>query len=325
MRPVLQRHWFLVVLGIALVVGMAFPEQSAPAAFAIPKDWIIAAVLLAMALPLEFGSMWNSLRRPGPSLLAVFISFVVVPLLAWPISVLFQPDLAAGIIIAAAVPCSMASVTVWTRMAGGNEAVSMLVTVITNLACFIVTPAWVWFLVGRETATEPFAIMAINLFLVVVLPIVAGQLLRLIPAVATRAKRFKKLLSIIAQLGVLAIVFMGAVFGGVQLRELDGQLVDVAFQILMMMVCVAALHLVVWIIGYVAARQIGMNREDQIAVAFGGSQKTLMVGLAIALSIGGLAILPMLAYHVQQLLIDTVLAGRLRLNAVSVPAAPVPD
>jgi predicted Na+-dependent transporter len=41
-----------------------------------------------------------------------------------------------------------------------------------------------------------------------------------------------------------------------------------------------------------------------------------MVGLALALSIGGLAILPMLAYHVQQLLIDTVLAGRLRAKDV---------
>lgn len=312
MRSILQRHWFLVVLGIVLVVGMAFPEQSAPVAFAIPKDWIIAAVLLAMALPLEFGSMWNSLRRPGPSLLATFISFVVVPLLAWPISLFFQPDLAAGIIIASAVPCSMASVTVWTRMAGGNEAVSMLVTVITNLACFIVTPAWVWFLVGHETATEPFAVMAINLFFVVVLPIVTGQLLRLIPPVAAWAKHFKKLLSIVAQLGVLAIVFMGAVFSGIQLRELEGHLLGVAWQILLMMWCVAALHLAVWVIGYITAKEMGMNRPDQIAVAFGGSQKTLMVGLAIALSIGGLAILPMLAYHVQQLLIDTVLAGRLR-------------
>jgi hypothetical protein len=151
--PILQRHWFLVILGIVLALGMIFPEQSASYAFAIPKNWIIAGVLFAMSLPLEFAAMWNAMRRPGPSLLATFISFVVVPLLAWPISLFFQSDLAAGIIIASAVPCSMASVTVWTRLAGGNEAVSILVTVITNLACFVVTPAWAWFLVGRQTET----------------------------------------------------------------------------------------------------------------------------------------------------------------------------
>jgi hypothetical protein len=37
-----------------------------------------------------------------------------------------------------------------------------------------------------------------------------------------------------------------------------------------------------------------------------------MVGLAIAIDFGGLAVLPMVAYHIEQLLIDTVLADRLR-------------
>jgi sodium/bile acid cotransporter 7 len=315
--PILQRHWFLVILGIVLAVGIIFPENGAPLAFAIPKNWIIAGVLLAMSLPLEFAAMWNAMRRPAPSLLATFISFVVVPLLAWPISLFFRSDLSAGIIIASAVPCSMASVTVWTRLAGGNEAVSILVTVITNLACFVVTPAWVWFLVGRQTETESFAVMALQLFLVVVLPMMAGQLLRSIPMVGSWANRQKKSLSHVAQCGVLSIVFVGAVYSGRQLRELGSQLFEVAGQILLMMVAVAVLHLVAWAIGIFAARELGMNREDQIAVAFGGSQKTLMVGLALALTIGGLAILPMLAYHVEQLLIDTVLAGRVRINELT--------
>jgi hypothetical protein len=117
-----MRNWILLLLGCVLALGMIFPEQSTSIRFAVPKDLIIAAVLLAMSLPLEFDAMWNSLRRPGPSLLTTFICFVVVPLLAWPISLCFQTDLAAGLIIASAVPCSMASVTVWTRLAGGNEA-----------------------------------------------------------------------------------------------------------------------------------------------------------------------------------------------------------
>jgi solute carrier family 10 (sodium/bile acid cotransporter), member 7 len=242
----LKQNWFLLILALVLGVGMYFPQQSAPVAFAVPKDWIIATVLLAMALPLEFDAMWNSMRRPGPSLLATFICFVIVPLLAWPVSWFFQTDLAAGIIIASAVPCSLASVTVWTRLAGGNEAVSLLVTVITNLACFVVTPAWVWYLVGRETSTEPFLVMATRLLVLVVLPIVVGQSLRMIPAVGAGLKRAKKLLSVIAQLGVLAIVFVGAVYSGIQLEELSGNLADVALQIVMMMVSVAVLHLVVW-------------------------------------------------------------------------------
>lgn len=321
----LKRNWFLFVLGMVLSLGMTFPEKCSPVAFAVPKDWIIATVLLAMALPLEFDAMWNSLRRPGPSLLATFISFVVVPLLAWPVSWFFQSDLAAGIIIASAVPCSMASVTVWTRLAGGNEAVSILVTVITNLFCFVVTPAWVWLLVGMETTTEPFLVMAVKLLILIVLPILLGQSLRFIPTVRSWARRAKAFLSIVAQLGVLAIVFVGAVYSGIQLQELAGQLAEVALQIVMMMVSVAMLHLVAWLIGLYSANGLQMNRSDQIAVAFGGSQKTLMVGLAIALDFGGLAILPMLAYHVEQLLIDTLLAHRLRFTAAPDPSVAALD
>lgn len=315
----LKRHWFLFLLGFLLVTGMSLSSHSAPLALAIPKNWIIAGVLLAMSLPLEFGTMWSSLRKPGPALLATFISFVVVPLLAWPVSLFFRADLAAGIIIASAVPCSMASVTVWTRLAGGNEAVSILVTVITNLMCFVVTPAWVWLLVGQQTQTEPFMEMAANLLMIVVIPIIAGQILRGLPGVARLATVHKLFLSTLAQLGILAIVFVGAVHSGVQLEKLEGQLLNVAGQVLLVLWSVAAIHYVAWEIGFVASNKLGMSRADQIAVAFGGSQKTLMVGLAMALDIGGLAILPMLAYHVEQLLIDTVLASQLRLMPIAMP------
>ena len=49
---------------------------------------------------------------------------------------------------------------------------------------------------------------------------------------------------------------------------------------------------------------------DSIAVAFAGSQKTLMVGAYVALAVGPLAILPMVAYHAVQLFVDTLIADR---------------
>jgi sodium/bile acid cotransporter 7 len=60
-----------------------------------------------------------------------------------------------------------------------------------------------------------------------------------------------------------------------------------------------------------------LPRKDQAAVAFAGSQKTLMIGLAIAVEFGGLAVLPMMAYHVGQLLVDTLLADRLRAGEIA--------
>ena len=56
-----------------------------------------------------------------------------------------------------------------------------------------------------------------------------------------------------------------------------------------------------------------------MAVAFAGSQKTLMVGLLMAISLQ-VSILPMVAYHISQLFIDTLIAERFRAHAAERPA-----
>jgi sodium/bile acid cotransporter 7 len=83
------------------------------------------------------------------------------------------------------------------------------------------------------------------------------------------------------------------------------------------------LHVTAWSCGWWAARLAHLPRTDRSAVAFAGSQKTLMIGLAITVDFGGLAVLPMMAYHVGQLLVDTLLADRLRAgeNALT----PIPE
>ena len=312
MYETLKRRWFLFVLSATLVAGIAGGPRLALFAESIPRDAIIAAVLLAMALPLRIDTMWATLRRPGPALLAVAINLVLVPLLAYAASRLLIDELAVGMIIAAAVPCTLASAAVWTRLAGGNDAVSLLVTMITNLSCFLVTPAWVRLLAGRGDASVSFGDMVVKLFVLVVLPIIAAQLLRLIPAVGHWATANKSGLSIFAQLGILSIVFVGAVRCGQKLVELDARLATIWGQVALMLVLVTVVHVAAWWFGYSMAAKLDMARAEQLAVAFAGSQKTLMVGLAVALEFGGLTVLPMLAYHVLQLLIDTVLADRCR-------------
>ena len=97
-----------------------------------------------------------------------------------------------------------------------------------------------------------------------------------------------------------------------KLGELQDEMAGMMVQLLLMLLLVAAVHTSAWLLGYWSAGRLGMVREEQIAVAFAGSQKTLTVGLVVALQFEGLTVLPMLAYHVLQLLIDTVLAERLR-------------
>ena len=322
MRNPLQRHWFLAALLSLLAAGIVGWDQFTTLAAHMPQEYLVASVLLVMSLGLKTGAMWQSVRWPAGAALAVAVNLGVVPPLAWLAGRMLEPSLAEGMIVAAAAPCTQASAAVWTRRAGGNDTIAVLTTMATSLLCFVATPAWLQFLAGRTGgAQQDFGRLVLRLALLVALPIVIGQLLRAIPTVRGWATRYAHGLSLYAQLGILSMVFVGAVECGRQIERLDGGVGPLAGQIALMMALVAGVHLAAWGIGFWTAGRFGMSRADQTGVAFAGSQKTLMVGLAIAVEFGGLAVLPMVAYHVEQLLIDTVLADWLRRGASVTPRA----
>ncbi|MEK6236447.1 MAG: bile acid:sodium symporter, partial [Planctomycetales bacterium] len=137
MKQFLARRWFLLALTLVLAVGFAFAAPLSPWVGRLPRNWIVASVMFLMALPLDLGRMTNALRRPKAVLLAVGVNALLTPLFAWALSSMQSGDLAVGLMIAASVPCTIASAAVWTRKAGGDDAVALLVTMITNSLCFL--------------------------------------------------------------------------------------------------------------------------------------------------------------------------------------------
>jgi sodium/bile acid cotransporter 7 len=306
-----HQRWFLLGLIAVLYTGIAWPQAVQPVAHLLRGDVIVAVVTFIMALPLKTGVLWRAVRRPGPAWLAAGLNSGVAPPLGWLLSRMLPEELATGVVLAASVPCTLATAAVWTRRAGGNDAVAFLVTMITNLACFLVVPAWLLLLVGIR-ANVDFQGIVFGLILLVVLPIIAAQILRQWNPVGAWATRHIAMLSTVAQLGVLLMVFVGAVEAGRRLAGLDHNSVVSAGSIALMIVAVAIVHVALLGLGFGLSRLLGIERADTIAVAFSGSQKTLMVGAYLALAVGALAILPMVAYHATQLVVDTLVADWLR-------------
>ncbi len=304
------RHWFLVLLAMVLTVGLVFgPQLEQLVRF--PRGWLVATVLFLTALPMSFGQLSKAARATRAIVLALVLSTIVAPVLAWLIGQLLPIPLAVGLVVAATVPCTLASAAVWTRRGGGDEAIALLVTLITNLACFLVLPAWLWILLGSEEAAPRG--LVIRLLMLVVAPVVVAQLLRLSSTVAEAATRRKPLLSYTAQIGVLTMVFFGAVSAGDTLSRLDSTTIT-AIHWLALLVAVAVLHLLLFAAGWIGGRAVGSSDANRLAVAVAGSQKTLMIGLDVALGFSGLAVLPMVAYHVTQLILDTLLVDWLRVD-----------
>lgn len=307
MRAFLHQRWFLIALVATLVAGMMWPALMQPVVGWLPGDVVVAAVTFIMALPLETQALWKAVRRPGPAWLAAALNSGVAPLLGWLASRPLPPELAVGVIVATAVPCTLATAAVWTRRAGGNDAVAFLVTMITSLACFLVIPAWLWLLGGIEADLD-YRQIVWGLVVSVVLPIIVAQVLRQWRPIGGWATRRKHLLGGVAQVGVLFMVLVGAVGCGEKLQGVsDGTILSVA-NLVIMIVAVAAVHVALLALGVLTSRALGFDQADAIAVAFSGSQKTMMVGAYLAVAVGPLAILPMVAYHATQLILDTLVA-----------------
>jgi sodium/bile acid cotransporter 7 len=321
MLSIFRQRWFLISLVAVLVAGIAWPTTMRPLSSFLPSDAILAIVTFIMALPLETSVLWRAVRRPGPAWLGSALNSGLAPPLGWMASLVLPAELGSGVILATTVPSTLASAAVLTRRAGGNDAVCFLVTMITNLACFVVVPAWLLLLVGVRAELDYRAIV-LKLFLFVVVPITAAQLLRQWAVIGLSATQHKILLGGIAQVGILLMVLIGAVDCGERLAALGSDSVVSPKNLLMMIAAVVVVHSVLVIAGFGLSGAFSICRDDAIAVAFSGGQKTLMVGAFLATAVAPLAILPMVAYHAAQLVIDTLIADWLRPRGAAMDVEP---
>ena len=307
MKKLIIRSWFISLLVIALVFGYVLADQCRALVDMSWLKWgIVVVTMFVMALPISFGSIKATLSNPKVPGLAIFLNAICLPLLAWPFSKLVEGDLGLGLIVAGAAPCTLASAAVWTRRAGGNAAVAIVVTIFTNAFCFLIMPFWILVLIGQSAEVDFLATTG-KLFFLVVLPMVIGQLCRANAHLAKWSDSQKVRLGVVAQLGVLSIVFIGSAATAIRLADAEAAM-PVHF-IALTIFCVTAMHLIVLVTGLWTARKAGFAHEDQIAVAFSGSQKTLMVGLSTAMDLG-VSIIPIVAFHSVQLLLDTFIADR---------------
>lgn len=327
MKLFLARQWFLIGLVAVLAIGFAFWEPLTPWVRWFPEKFVVALVLFLMSWSLDSHAMWRALSRPTAAVLAIAVNFALVPLLAWAATRTLPAELGQGLCLAAALPCTLASAAVWTRRAGGNDAVALLVTMCTNLSCFLMTPLLLWMTTGISAGgsfNSPQK-MVLSLGLVAVLPMVLGQLLRIPKPLAQWATSNKTPLSVVCLFGILTIVLLGAISSGSELHKPEVRASLQWHVWLLMLAAAGGVHTAALAFGYATARALRIAREEAIAVAFSGSQKTLMVGLHVALALNfGIGVLPLLVYHVLQLMIDTLAADWLKRGACPKKAAVSP-
>lgn len=322
MLSFIRRRWFLICVTLIIIVGVYAGHQGSEDILAglkqyIRPSWLTAIVLFLMSLSLNSEHLLTSIRKPAPMLLSLATNIILLPLIAWTLLPLqLTPDFAVGLIIMACVPCTLCGASVWTRRAGGNDGISLMVTMITNGACFLTVPFWILLITSREIEFDRVA-MVEKLFYAAMLPVVLGQILRLNSRIKQFADGITSKLGTVALVFVLFMVLLAAVQTGhgVRTSEIGISLAAVA---IVWISCI-----VVHVGGFTANMLLGkafqFHPRDRIASAIAGSQKTLPIAVFVATDASmfgdaGIpsAVFPLLMFHTSQFFIDTILADRHR-------------
>jgi sodium/bile acid cotransporter 7 len=152
-------------------------------------------------------------------------------------------------------------------------------------------------------------------------PVGLGQLSRSVPLLARAATRLKSALGILSRLLVLCIVLKAIVDVSDRLGGDAGALT--LWPLMITLLLCLGVHLAALFFGLHSSRLLRFERANQIAVAFACSQKTLPVALSLfdTYFVGSfpLAVVPLVFYHVGQLLLDTVIAERLLTSPAQSP------
>ena len=304
------------LLGIFVAIGLAaiLPELGSTESTIPWKPFIqvgIALLFFFYGLKLDPAQLRAGLSNWRLHVLIQVTTFLGFPLLVFALVNFvpgLDPNFALGISYLGALPSTVSAAVVLVSISGGNVPAAIFNASISSLLGVVMTPFWMRVAGGEVAGELDLWASIVDLSIKVVLPVILGLVMHryLFPKIKPYLNRLKYL----DQTVILSIVFT-------TFSESFSQRLFDSFSWLSLgglsLVMLFILLLVVGIL-FLLVRVLSFSKEDQIAAIFCGSTKSLVHGVAIgkvlfpSAAIFGLVLLPVMLYHLQQLILGSFLA-----------------
>lgn len=273
-----SKNMALLVI-ICAAVALFLPASFIWVAPQITK--LLGVIMFGMGMTLRFEDFKEIFRRPKEIFIGVAAQFLIMPLLAYALSLIFNlsPELAAGVILVGTCPGGTAS-NVMTYLAKGDLALSVSMTMTTTLLAPIVTPILTLWLAGTWIEVS-LAAMMLSIVQIVIAPILLGIIIN---------HFFREFVSkITILLPTVSIVAILLIVGGVVSVNAN-KILDVG---LILMLVVILHNICGYALGFAVAKAFNMNisKAKAISIEVGMQNSGLAVSLAM-IHFGAAAAIP---------------------------------
>jgi sodium/bile acid cotransporter 7 len=310
---VLRLDPFILALVAAAALGFLLPASGAAApAVAYLTKASIALLFFLQGVRLQRAAVIAGLTHWRLQLLTLACTFALFPLLGLTLHATargwLDNSLWLGVLYLCTLPSTVQSSIAFTSIAKGNVAAAICAATASNLLGIVLTPLLVAALLNVHGAASPLEqIQSIVVQLLV--PFILGQ-------IASRwlrpwAVRHARLLTFTDRGSIILVVysaFSAAVHAGAW--------ATLSWTDIAKILAISALLLAIALVfTRFVSRAIKFAREDEIAVVFCGSKKSLATGVPMAnilfpAATVGLVILPVMVFHQIQLIVCAALARR---------------
>ena len=311
LRRLTPDPYIAAILGMVVLASVLPARGGAAVAVGWATQGAIALLFFLYGARLSPAAVVQGVLHWRLQALVLASTYVLFPLLGLVLVAVLRPvlgpALASGLLFLCVLPSTVQSSIAFTSIGRGNVAAALCSASVSNLLGIVVTPLMVGALVAGHGGFSGAALRDIVLQLLV--PFGLGQAAR--GVVGPWIAGHKRLTSYVDRGSILLVVysaFSEGVVGGLWHR--------VGFFDLLVLLAVDA-GLLALVLGAttVASRALGFSKEDEVAIVFCGSKKSLASGLPMAniLFAGqavGVVVLPLMLFHQIQLMACAVLARR---------------
>ncbi|WP_151641002.1 bile acid:sodium symporter family protein [Corynebacterium sp. 11A] len=301
----------IVLILCAVIVAIVLPARGWFAdAFSVATQLAIALLFYLYGARLSPREALTGLKHWRLHLTILAFTFVVFPLIGialTPLKAILSTGLYLGIVYLTLTPSTVQSSVAFTSIARGNVAGAIVSASLSNLLGVVLTPLLVMLIMAQGTGITVGPEVFIKIAVQLLLPFVAGQLTRHWTgrwAAATGTK--------IVDRGSITMVVYSAFSAGMVSGIWDT--VDVGEILFLIGFSIVLVAFMLWLTRWVAAR-LGFDPQDQKAIQFCGTKKSLATGLPMGAVIFGpvevsLLIVPLMIFHQVQLMMCSWLAAR---------------